>query len=348
MAAIKIKGVKAYVSNGQVYAYHRKSGIRLLELYGSPAFFAELGGAEKKYREAHKPAEAKPGTWGDLVRKYKEFYLPTKALRTQKDYNRVLNWLASLDGMPLKDWSRAFAMKLRDKAFEAHGRRFANYVMAVAQGVFSWGLDREFVAEQPIQKIKVIKRPKSMPRANRPWSREEWDAVVSATPAHLRAPILLCGVLGWREGEAIKRPRDDYDRGAKKIKRVSSKSGKLVKTPVPKLIYEALDVLFPHNAITLLVNSRGKPWTSDGFRTSFFKLIRRLERDGKVGPGLTVHGLRHTCGTLMRELGFDLQTIADMLGQEEPGMAGWYSRDAELEGKLENVVEKIDQHLSRA
>jgi integrase len=63
------------------------------------------------------------------------------------------------------------------------------------------------------------------------------------------------------------------------------------------------------------------------------------------GPG---HGLRHTCGTLMRELGFDLQTIADMLGQEEPGMAGWYSRDAELEGKLQNVVEKIDRHLNRA
>jgi len=54
-----------------------------------------------------------------------------------------------------------------------------------------------------------------------------------------------------------------------------------------------------------------------------FKFLRRLETAGKVGDGLTVHGLRHTCGTLLKELGFDLDTIADMLGQETAGMAAW-------------------------
>jgi hypothetical protein len=51
---------------------------------------------------------------------------------------------------------------------------------------------------------------------------------------------------------------------------------------------------------------------------SVFKFLGRLEEQGKVGPGLTIHGLRHTSGTLMHELGFDKDTIADMLGQEDP------------------------------
>jgi hypothetical protein len=45
-------------------------------------------------------------------------------------------------------------------------------------------------------------------------------------------------------------------------------------------------------------------------------------------------------------VGYDTATIADMLGQETAGMAGWYSRDADLERKLTGVVEKIDEHLS--
>jgi hypothetical protein len=49
----------------------------------------------------------------------------------------------------------------------------------------------------------------------------------------------------------------------------------------------------------------------------------------------------------MRELGFDKDTIADMLGQETAGMAEWYARDAQLERKLTGVVEKIDDHLAK-
>ena len=53
-----------------------------------------------------------------------------------------------------------------------------------------------------------------------------------------------------------------------------------------------------------------------------FKFLHRLEADGKVDAGLTIRGLRHACGTLMRELGFDKDTIADMLGQDDSGIGG--------------------------
>jgi integrase len=348
MATMKIKGVKAYVSNGKTYAYHRKSGKPLSSVFGSAEFFAELADIERAYSAKERAGtNARPGTWGALVVKYKEHRLPQLARRTQSDYHKILDWLSPLAPMPLSEWSRGFAIQTRDKAFKQRGRRFANYVIAVVQAVFSWGLEREHISDHPVKGVKAIARPKGMKRANRPWSRREWEAVIAEAPNHLLAPILLCGILGWREGEAIHRPRNDYDRDAKRIKRVSAKSGKLGKTPVPLMISDALDALFPHDAVTLLVSSRGTPWTEDGFRASVFKFLHRLEREGKVDDGLTIHGLRHTCGTLMRELGFDKDTIADMLGQEDPGMAEWYARDADLERKLVGVVNKLDRHLSK-
>jgi integrase len=136
-----------------------------------------------------------------------------------------------------------------------------------------------------------------MKRANRPWTKDEWDVVTATAMPHLLAPILLAGVLGWREGEVVSRPRTDYDRAERRIKRISAKSGKLVKTPVPALLADALNALQPHNATTLLVSSRGKPWTFDGFNSSFRKFIIDLRRLGVVDEGLTFHGLRHTMAT---------------------------------------------------
>jgi integrase len=344
---LKIPGVKAYLSKGRLYAYHRKTGHRFKAMYGTAAFFEELRKIEATAKaEAPQMKEAKPGTWGAIVSLYRKHYLPEKKPRTQRDYQKILDWMKPLDGMDITLMTRGFVMRLRDKAFKQHKRKFANYTVAVIQSVMSWAVDREYVPNHDIRNVKPIKRPKDMPRANRPWTRQEWETVTASAPPHLLAPILLCGVLGWREGEAITRPRTDYDPKTKRISRISAKSGKVVKTPVPSLLGDALDALLPHDATTLIVNSKGTPWTSSGFQTSAFAFLGRLREAGKIGDGLTIHGLRHTCATIMREAGFDKDTIADMLGQETAGMAEWYAREAQLDRKLAGVVEAIDEHLT--
>jgi Phage integrase family len=85
--------------------------------------------------------------------------------------------------------------------------------------------------------------------------------------------------------------------------------------------------------------SKGTPSTSSGFKMSVFAFLRKLREASEIGDDLTIHGLSHTCTTMMREAGFDNDTIADMLGQETAGMAEWYARDAVLDRKLASVVE---------
>jgi integrase len=52
----------------------------------------------------------------------------------------------------------------------------------------------------------------------------------------------------------------------------------------------------------------------------FYQGIDRLEKAWLVGLGLTFHGLRHTCGTLRIEAGFDLDVSAGGLGRRHQSM----------------------------
>jgi integrase len=341
MTKVSIKGIKVYRSRGKLYAYHRPTKTRLKAPYGTPQFLAELASIQAQTSKA----KEKPGTWGGLVLAYKtspRFQNELKR-RTREDYNRIFDWLAPMADMPLNEITREFVCDLRDKAHTKKKRRFANYVLSVLSVVFSYGMEHGLAHKNPVSRIKKVRRPKDMPRANRPWTQDEWELVSKAAPKHILAPLLLCGLLGWREGEAISAPRTAYNRENGCLVRTAAKSGREVKTPAPKVIVAALEALFPHDATTLLVSSTGRPWTLNGFRSSFFKLIRKLETKGQIGPGLTCHGLRHTAATNLREAGFDLQTIADFLGQDTQGMAAHYSRSADLAGTLRKVVQHIDE-----
>lgn len=344
MTKVRVPGVKIYISKGITYAYDRASGERLTppHVIGTPEWWRALETIRAKAKPEKKE---RPGTWGSLVVSYRASprFLSDLAARTRADYQKVLDYLGPLHDVALARWSRGFVAALRDRAQKEKGRRFANYVLSVVSVVFAHGIERELADTNPVRDVQKLRRPKGQPRANRPWAKEEWDAVITAASPEIRAAIMLGGVLGYRQGEALSVRRDTWNRAAGILSRISAKSGKTVRVQAPEAVVEALAALPEHQATTLLVNSRGQPWKEDGFRGSFFRLIRQLEADGKVADGLTFHGLRHTAATQMRQLGFDTRTIADMLGQETEGMAAHYSREADLEPKLRGVVVKLDQ-----
>lgn len=64
-----------------------------------------------------------------------------------------------------------------------------------------------------------------------------------------------------------------------------------------------------------------------------------------MGPGLTLYGLRHTVGVILREMGYDERTIADALGQKTIEMARLYAEGADLRPKMRGVVKRLDKEL---
>jgi integrase len=78
------------------------------------------------------------------------------------------------------------------------------------------------------------------------------------------------------------------------------------------------------------------------WRASFIKAMAALKRGGKVGDGLTFHGLRHTVGTLLVEAGYDLDTVRRWLGQKTLAMAIHYSETADTSDRMSQVIKKFD------
>jgi integrase len=323
MTVVRVRGVKKFRSrkNGRVYCYHRATGRRIQAEFGTGAFFAELAGLDALLAKV----EPKPGTLGGFFAEWRarpdaDEHSP----RYRADCDKVLNYLQPLETMPLAALDRAFVIRLRDKTYKKHKRRFANYVVAVLSSICSWGIDRALLTDNPCRGVRPIKRPKDLPPANRRWTDKEREVVLEQAPAHLKIPLALCMFAGLREGDALTITKSAYDGSS--IGTRTNKTGQTVWWPCPAPLRQILDAAPNHDTVTIAANSRGWPWTAAGFRTVVFKLIRKLEAEGKIARGLTIHGLRHTVTKILSELGYDSETIAAALGQSSSAMAKHYAR----------------------
>ena len=246
---------------------------------------------------------------------------------------------------PLVQFNRPLVVRIRDKAREARGRKFANDVKARFSMIFGWGAERGYLASNPAAGIKDIRRKKGAPEANRPWCDEERDAVLAACTPHLKPAIALMMFTGLGPKDALSLPRTYYRDGEIATKR--SKNNQPIYWPCPAPLATVLDAAPRHDAITLCANSYGRPWTISGFRASWRKVRIKLEVGGRVGPALTLYGLRHTVAVILREIGHDERTIADALGQKTIEMARHYAKGADLKPKMRGVVRSFDAELNR-
>jgi integrase len=344
---ITLKHVKAFKAKGRVYYYHRLTGERLRAEPGTPQFIAEV---ERETARAKRRDAALRGTLGALMQAYQgspEF--GTLADATRADYRRVMDWLAcGARDVPLHVIDTPFVMELRDLAFKQHKRRFANYVLQVLSRVFNWGMPRGHSTSNPAAAAEKVRRPKSARVVNRVWKSAELRTVLDAASPDLRVAIALGAYAGLREADAIGITWAGYDGHA--IEARQEKTGEPLWIPVHRDLKSILDEWRERGrgsvtpAVTIVTGARGKPYEgTDGFRANFFKLIRRLKVDGKVAPGLTFHGLRHTAGTMMADAGCDQRDIQAILGHASSRMTEHYTKGADRRRRAQRAIDTLEQ-----
>lgn len=267
------------------------------------------------------------------------------APRTRGDYQRIFDYLRPIADTPLARFDRPLVVRIRDKAAEKHGRRWANYVKSVLSVAFGFGVERGYLPTNPAKEIKAIRRRKDAPEANRPWSDEERHAVLDAAPPHMRPAIALMMFTGLAPIDALRLPRSFMRDGAIATQR--SKTGEPVFWPCPAALQEVLASAPTHDATTLVANSLGRPWTDAGLRASWRTLRMKLEAEERIGSGLTLYGLRHTVAVILREAGLDERSIADALGQKTIEMARHYAKGADLSRKMRGVVASFDEEVNK-
>ncbi len=346
MTIVRIKGFQIFRDRyGTWRCYHRKTrqSIDLAKApLGSAGFMAEC----KRIMATVNATEPKPGTLGLLIAAYRGHPAFTDlAPRTKADYQAVFDYLKPIADTPLVRFDKPLVVRIRDKAAQDKGRKFANDVKARFSGIFGWGSERGYIAANTAAGIKDIRRRKDAPDANRPWADEERDAVLAACPAHILPAIALMMFTGLGPRDALTLPKGFHKAGEIATKR--SKTGEPVFWTCPAPLSAVLAEAPAHDAITLCANSDGKPWTVSGFRASWRPIRTRLEREGKIGPGLTLYGLRHTVAVILREIGMDERTIADALGQKTIEMARHYAKGADLKPKMRGVVRSFEAELDK-
>jgi integrase len=337
MPAVRVRGLKKVRSKGRVYFYHRKTMTRLKAEFGTGEFFAELAKLEQK----QKKAATLPGTLGVAIEKYRtSIFFQNLAPATRASYDRVFIALEKLSAMPLASATPEWAAQLRDEIARKRGRWLANYTLTVLGIVFDYARENGWMQDNPTRRIRRVARDKSSPRANRPWTEEECRAALAEAKPYLRVPIALAMFLGLRKGDVLRLTKSALANGIARL--TTRKRGVVVTLPLHPTLLKILAEAPKHDAVTVAVNSLGQPWSEGGFNATFSKFIDRLEAQGLVQKGLTMHGLRHAFGTRAREAGADLDTIRRLLGQQTLAMAQHYTETAEPAAQAAEIMARMD------
>lgn len=328
--------------NGKVYAYYRRWGkrIRIKSEVGTPAFFAEIKEIEKAGGALTLPAA---GTLGRVIADYKasENFIGLKPA-TKLSYNRAFDVLKDFGDLPIASFTRPKILQIRDKVIQPkRGRWMANYCVTALGVVLGFAHDAGTIDSHPLERrVRKIRKPKGTADINRPWSAAERAVVLAEAPVHIRLPIALAMCTGLRKADVFTMTAECIKDGMVFVR--TSKTDQPIGLPIHPVLAEALAERPVIGVGKLCQTAGGRPMTATGFDTYWQRMKDRLETAGKVKPGLTFHGLRHTLGTLLSEAGLPDSKIADVLGQKSPSMARHYSKNSKLDTATAEVVKGIN------
>jgi integrase len=308
---VKIKGihkVKRKLADGTtgVYYYAWRGGPRMMSAPRTEAFALEYA----KHKAAATPQVVE--TLASLIDRFTgpedkrnpDFLALAETTQTDHLYAFRLikdKWpslpakLTQQKGMKaeIRKWHRSFA---------ANPRKADKLLFSLSK-VFSYAIADERIEKNP---CTGIERLYTGSRRDSVWSQAQIKAFRAGAPAHLLLAFEMALHTGQRQGDMLSLSWKDYDGIYLQFRQ--SKTDKRLKVRVHSKLKAMLDPL-PKDKLRILLNSRGRPWTKDGFKTSWGKECARL----KIGD-VTFHDLRGTFITERAREGSSVENIAKISG----------------------------------
>lgn len=305
---MRVKGIhttRATLADGtkRVYHYAWKGGPRINAEPGTPEFWAAYN------KIVASRAEHTVGRLGDIIDEYLvsgEFKtVSTSHQRALRSYLELIR--KQFGTMPLQVIEdrrvRGDFRKWRDK-FVATPRK-ADYAWTTLSRLMTFAIDRGHISVNP---CTGAGRLYEADRADKIWGPAELRALLEAASAPLQQALMLALWTGQRQGDLLRLTWAAYDGRVIRLKQSKGKSR--VPVPVGAPIRDMLDaMLAERKAVTILTNTKGQPWTSDGFRTSWDKAYKKA---GIVD--LHFHDLRGTAVTRLALAGATVPEIASITG----------------------------------
>jgi integrase len=309
---VQIRGIHTTykkLANGETkkYYYVGKGGPRIDAEPGTPEFL-------RLYGEAVELKRPNIGTMRSLI----DYFLDSDefkggSIHSKRSYRRYLRLIdAKFGTMPIaavEDKRARGEFKAFRGSFSATPRK-ADYVWTTIARVLSVAKDHGKIG------VNVCERGGRLYDADRSdiiWRADDIREFCGVASVELQAALLLALWTGQRQGDLLKLSWKNYDGTYIRIRQTKAKGGKgrRVTIPVGAPLKLALDDALnqKRSAVTILTNSRGLPWTEDGFRTSWGKAF------DKSGLGdLHFHDLRGTAVTRLALSNCTVPEIAAITG----------------------------------
>lgn len=334
---VELKGINRVtksLAGGRMvtYYYAWKGGPRLCGKPGSAEFVAS-------YNKAAARRGAPPGVLLGILQAFQRTpdFLGL-AERTRTDYIAKIRLIerefGDLEIAALTDRrTRGFFKAWRDR-LATSSRRQADYAWAVLARILSWALDGGLVPANPCEKGGRLYHGS---RADKVWTPDDEAAFLDRAPKRLHLALVLALWTGQRQGDLLRLPWSAYD--GRYITLQQSKTGARVRVPVGAPLKAALDATARCSTL-ILVNSDSRPWTEDGFRSSWRKAC-----DAAGIRGLTFNDLRGTAVTRLALAGCTEAEIATITGHSLRDVASildkhYLHRDPAL---AESAIRKLER-----
>lgn len=209
---------------------------------------------------------------------------------------------------------------------------------SVLSALLSFGLDQ---SDLSINVAAGLPKLHTADRADIIWEPGEIEAVCKAAGAEVARVIHLARMTALRQGDLLSLPWS-ADKGTH-IDWMPSKSRRRARriiVPVTPELRGILDAT-PKKGVQILLNTRNRPWTGDGFRTQFGRAKTEAAQKSPTLKNKTFHDLRGTAATHLALAGLDDREIAEIVGWSEKRVQDMRRRYVDREALILSSVARL-------
>jgi integrase len=309
MVKVDLKGIAKVRAKGRTYYYAWRAGPRLRGQPGTPEFVASYNEAIEQYRTLDK------SRFRFVVADYKASGDYRKLAQSTRDQwgkwlDRIADYFGELRVAQFDRPEKIRPVIRRWRNQWADTPRTADYALQVLSRVLAHAVELGKIAGNPCEGIKHLY---NNDRSEIIWTPSDIAQMKETCSTEIAHAVDLASHTGLRLGDLVRVAWSHV--GDEAIVLTTGKSRHRREAIIP--LYGALRnalARMPKRATTILTNSRHRPWTADGFGSSFNK--------AKIDAGMSerdlhFNDLRGTAATNFYIAGFTMREIAETLGWEE-------------------------------
>lgn len=346
---VKLEGLNVVKGRGKYYVYDRATGEALLKGFkgnrealeqrmAEPDFLGLYNGRRKRDLKQSYPE----GTLGALIQWFENDCQKFTKLAdaTKKDYRAAFLYLQPEWDAPLETITQPSLYDAQEKCAKAKWPRFADKMISALSSMFTQAVKRKKMLSNPA--IGMDKAHTADPNANREWEPDEWEIARDKAPKHIKTVLMLARHAGFR-GQTIAslqwRQYQADPQFGKCFRLVAKKNDEKTYVPATPELQAHLETL-DRSLSSIVTQANGKPWKNEvQMQTLVSHYLKRLEKKGLVGAGVTLHGLRVTYAAGLRRDGADASDVAAALGDRSERMGEHYTRHVENEARVIRAFE---------